>query len=177
MSDVTKVHEERETLTVDVEIPGHAARTTTPLFTKSRKALLEREGHWGCFICGMPHSPQAPLEAHHYPIERCLAEMMDWSFIKAEALRGELGGTGKQRAAAQAFDWIAFDPADPYSFVDNMLVNGLLLCKSHHIGKDEGIHAMPHPLWIAQRYAQEGYEFSTVEIIHHHDPAGGDGNG
>jgi hypothetical protein len=26
---------------------------------------------------------------------------------------------------------------------------------------------MPHPVWIAQRYGKEGYQFSSVEIIHH----------
>ena len=65
------------------------------------------------------------------------------------------------------FDWANFDPADPMTFVDDMRVNGLILCKKHHIGKDEGIHCLPHPIWIAQRYGQEGYQFSNVEIIHH----------
>jgi hypothetical protein len=67
-----------------------------------------------------------------------------------------------------AFDWSAFDAEpDPYRFVDDMTVNGLLLCKAHHTGTDEGIHAMPHPLWVAQRYAREGYRFSPTETIHH----------
>ncbi|UNJ99715.1 hypothetical protein [Ralstonia sp. RRA.1] len=60
-------------------------------------------------------------------------------------------------------------PADPYLFVDDMTVNGLLLCKQHHTGKDAGIHDMPFPLWIAQRYAIEGYQFTPNEVIHHAD--------
>ena len=48
-----------------------------------------------------------------------------------------------------------------------MNVNGRLLCKTHHIGKDEGVHALPEPVWLAQRYGKEGYQFSAIEIIHH----------
>lgn len=166
MTGVTEVHEEKETLAVEVNIPGHDPRTTTALFTRTRKALLESD-HAMCHICQRIEEECGPLEAHHYPVERSLAEMIDWERVKRDAMAGELGATQRQRAAAQAFDWSSFDPAEPYSFVDNMLVNGLLLCKQHHIGKDEGIHAMPHPLWIAQRYAKEGYQFSDVEIIHH----------
>ena len=83
MSDVRAVHEERNTLSVDVFIPGHEPRVTTPLFVKSRKHLLERDGG-RCWVCGMTEHdlvvatdgssrPVGPLEAHHYPIERSFA--------------------------------------------------------------------------------------------------------
>jgi predicted restriction endonuclease len=84
MTDVTQIHEEKETLTVDVNIPGH--------------------------------------------------NFTDWT-----------------------------------QFVDDMTVNGMLLCKAHHIGKDEGMHALPFPIWVAQKYGKEGYQFSAVEIIHHQE--------
>lgn len=164
---VTDPHEEKNTFAVDVMIPGHAPRVTTPIFTKTRKELIARDGG-RCYVSGMTAEEAGhPLEAHHYPIERSFAEMMDWDRIKAEALAGELGVTQAQRDAAKAFDWDHFDPADPYTFVDNMLVNGMLLAKQFHTGKDEGIHLMPHPVWIAQRYGKDGYKFSEIEIIHH----------
>lgn len=152
---VTEVHEERETLTVDILIPGHDPRVTTPLFKKSRAHLIEREGG-RCNVCGCTAEETGhPLEAHHYPIERSMAEMIDWS-------------PGSQiRKDFQNFGWGSFDESNPYTFVDDMNVNGLLLCKAHHTGKDEGIHDMPHPLWVAQKYGKEGYKFSNVEIIHH----------
>lgn len=155
MTDVTQVHEEKETLTVDINIPGHAPRVTTPLFSKSRKHLIEREGG-RCYVCKCTAEETGhPLEAHHYPIERSMAEMIDWS-------------EGSQiRKDFPSFGWGSFDETHPYSFVDDMNTNGLLLCKQHHTGKDEGIHDMPHPLWIAQKYGKEGYKFSGVEIIHH----------
>ena len=50
--------------------------------------------------------------------------------------------------------------------VDQFVLRGRR-CEAHHIGKDEGIHTMPHPLWVWQRYAPEGYRLSDVEIVHH----------
>jgi hypothetical protein len=157
----TQIHEEKETLAVEVNIPGHEERTTTALFTRTRKQLITREGG-RCFICGgTVETTGHPLEAHHHPVERSLANMVDWALFRSECEAGMWG------PHAQSFDWSKFDPADPYSFVDDMTVNGLLLCKAHHTGKDEGIHDMPYPLWIAQKYGQEGYQFSDVEVIHH----------
>ncbi len=154
MSAVTETHEEKETLSVEVNLPGHDPRTTTPLFTRTRKLLIEKAGG-RCFVCQRTADEAGPLEAHHHPIERSFAEMIDWS--EGSLIRREF----------PQFDWKSFDPANPYAFVDDMTVNGLLLCKAHHIGKDEGIHAMPFPIWLAQRYGREGYQFSEVEIIHH----------
>ncbi|MBN9116436.1 MAG: hypothetical protein J0I36_14495 [Pandoraea sp.] len=185
MSDVTQTHEEKETLSVDVLLPGHVPRTTTALFTRTRKALIEREAG-RCFVCGgTDHDTGHPLEAHHSPIERSTANLIDWSRFAEDCRAGVWG------ARAQAFDWDGFlkgaqqmtvagetplhpdvtylVPADPYLFIDDMTVNGLLLCRDHHIGKDEGIHAMPFPLWVAQKYAIEGYRFTPTEIIHHHE--------
>ena len=155
MTNVTEVHEEKETLSVDVNIPGHDPRTTTALFEHSRKHLIERDGG-KCWICGCTaHETGHPIEAHHFPIERSFAEMVDWSV------------NSQIRKDYPCFGWGSFDEADPYSFVDDMNVNGRLLCKAHHIGKDEGVHALPEPVWLAQRYGKEGYKFSDIEIIHH----------
>lgn len=161
MSNVTRTHEEKETLVVDVNLPGHEPRATTALFRHTKQKLIEREGG-RCFICGgTAESTGHPLEAHHHPVERSLANMVDWPLFRSECEAGMWG------AHAAAFDWSGFDPADPYTFVDDMTVNGLLLCKEHHTGRDEGIHDMPYPLWIAQKYGREGYQFSVIEIIHH----------
>ncbi|MFX8262654.1 hypothetical protein ABTL46_22620, partial [Acinetobacter baumannii] len=76
-----------------------------------------------------------PLEAHHHPIERSLANLINWERVAAQAKAGECG------ARAAAFDWDGFFkgakavaapavegraaaqylvPADPYLFVDDM---------------------------------------------------------
>ena len=156
---MTQAHAERETLSVEVNIPEHADRATTALFSRTRKILLERDGA-RCFICNATAEQSGhPLEAHHHPIERSMAELIDWDRFKRDAQSGFWG------THIQAFDWDGF--TDWTQFVDDMTVNGMLLCKAHHTGKDEGIHAMPLPLWIAQKYAKEGYQFSPVEVIHH----------
>lgn len=161
MTDVTHIHEEKETLFVDVNIPGHEARTATALFRNSKQKLIEREGG-RCWVCGATAEESGhPLEAHHHPIERSLANMIDWDRFEADCHAGLWGETAKN------FDWANFDPANPYTFVDDMTVNGELLCKAHHIGKDEGKHDLPFPLWIAQKYGIDGYKFSSIEIIHH----------
>lgn len=155
MTDVTAIHEEKNTLSVDVFIPGHDPRVTTPLFRKSRLHLLERDGG-RCWVCGCTAEESGhPIEAHHYPIERSFMMMIDWA-------------PGSQiRKDFPAFGWGSFDEAHPETFVDDMNVNGRLLCKAHHIGKDEGVHTLPEPVWLAQRYGKEGYKFSDIEIIHH----------
>lgn len=164
MSDVTAIHEERDTFSVDVFIPGHDPRVSTPLFLKSRLALIAREGG-RCFVSGMTAEQSGhPLEAHHHPIERSFANMIDWERFAADCKLGVWG------PHAQAFDWPAFlnaSPFDPYKFVDDMTVNGLLLAKQFHTIGDEGIHNLPYPVWLAQKYGKEGYKFSEVEIIHH----------
>lgn len=159
-------HEEKETLVVDVLLPGHDPRTTTSLFRHSREKLIEREGG-RCFVSNMTADELgAPLEAHHHPIERCFAECIDWPRFAADCKRGLWG------PHAQAFDWDAFlsaEPFDPYRFVDDMTVNGVLLGKQFHTAKDAGIHMLPFPIFIVQKYAIEGYKFSSTETIHH-DP-------
>lgn len=159
LAKVTQAHAEKETLSVEVNIPEHEERKTTALFERTRKELIAREGG-RCFVCNQtPEETGHPSEAHHHPIERSLAELIDWDRFKADALAGVWG------EKIRAFDWDHF--TDWTQFVDDMTVNGMLLCKEHHIGKDEGIHTMPFPLWIAQKYAREGYQFSDVEVIHH----------
>lgn len=151
---VTETHEQKGTMIVDVYVPGHAPRETTALFTRTRKKLLESVSR--CFICNRTAQESGgPLEAHHHPIERSFAEMMDWGVDSAI------------RRDYPDFDWVNFNESDPYKFVDDMTINGMILCKLHHTGKDAGIHELPYPLWIAQKYGKEGYQFSPTQILHY----------
>ena len=176
---VTDDHEEKETLSLVVYVPGHEPRgSATPLFHRSRLQLIDRE-RGRCWVSGMTAKElNAPLEAHHYPVERCFATAWDWPRFAKDCQAGQWG------QYAQAFDWVAFfkdcktvvredtglpyvEVADPYLFVDNMLVNGRLLAKQYHIGKNEGVHGTTEPFIYAQKYLAEGYRFSDFEIIHH----------
>lgn len=180
---VTDDHEQTETLSVDVIVPGHDKRgAATPLFVRTRKVLIEREGGH-CWLTGLKAADFGlPLEAHHFPVERCFATKWDWARFAGDCKNGMWG------QYAQGFDWDSFlhnavmtrieatadTPAfmylqvvDPYVFVDDMTVNGLLLAKQYHTGKDEGIHDLPHPIWVAQKYLVNGYRLSKIEVIHH----------
>ena len=161
MSDVEQPHEEKETLVVDVELPGHAPRgVPTALFERTKKILMERAGG-RCFICGGTAADVGPLEAHHYPVERSMATAWDWPKFIADCKSGLWG------VYCQAFHWEGFDPvSDPYKFVDDMGVNGRILCKAHHTGKNEGVHETTESIWIWQKYAPQGYKMSAVEVIH-----------
>ncbi len=75
---------------------------------------------------------------------------------------------GMYGVEAQEFDWDAFfTNGDVYAFVDNALVNGRCLCPEHHIGENAGIHNLPYPLHLAQRYLIAGYQFTESEKICH----------
>jgi hypothetical protein len=162
MSEVTEIHEEKETLQVDIELPGHEARgSASALFERTKKELIERVGG-RCYICnGTAEEIGSPLEAHHHPVERSMATGWDWPKFQKDCEAGLWG------PYAAKFDWSTFNPKeDPYKFVDDMSCNGQLLCAKHHRGKDEGKHDLPYPIWIWQKYALEGYVMSSVETIH-----------
>ena len=160
---VTEVHEEKETLAVDVLLPGHEARVTTSLFKRTKKLLEAREGG-RCAVCQRTAAEAGPLESHHHPVERSLANLIDWPRLAVDCKDGRWGD------GARLFDWDSFlsaSPFDPMTFVDDQTVNGMLLCADHHRGKDEGIHYMPYPLFLAQMYGIDGYKFTPTEVLHH----------
>ena len=164
MENVTEVHEEKQTLSVDINLPGHEPRTTTTLFRHTRQQLLDKEGH-RCWICGRtPEQTGKPAQVHHNPIERSLSNGIDFKLVERDCKAGMYGED------AQGFDWEAFFAAgDVYAFVDNALVNGRVLCPEHHIESDSGIHNLPYPIHLAQRYLKAGYKFSDKEVICHAD--------
>lgn len=148
---MTELHQEHMTYKVVINIPAHEDRVATPLFIHTRHELLETDTT--CYICNRTAEEAGhPLEVHHHPIERSLANMVDWELVKRDFPN---------------FDWDQFDPTDPYFFVDDMRYNGVVLCKEHHIGKNQGIHMMPYPFWIIQRYAKAGYQFTDEFVIQH----------
>lgn len=153
ISKVAGTHEQKISFQVDVNLPDHAERTTTSKFLHSKKELIKKV-NGKCWICGRTEETSGhPMEAHHYPIERSLAEGVDWALVKTDF---------------PEFDWLTFnEKQDPYFFVDDMMVNGMLLCKNHHTALNMGIHTMPHPLWVIQRYLKAGYQYTGTESIIH----------
>jgi hypothetical protein len=165
----TAAHVDKSTLTVSIYDPEHAQRVTTALFTRTRDEILANEPV--CFLCGQLPAVVGPLELHHCNVERMFAEIIDWPIFAAAAKAGEIGWTPNQRLENQNWDWDSFltamksDPMKCYDYVDNMHLNGMPLCKPHHTGVDEGIHAVDFPRYWAQRYIMAGYKYSDVYTI------------
>ena len=67
------------------------------------------------------------------------------------------------KAEVPGFDWAAFDPAHPETFIDSEWNACLVLCKRHHTGADHGIHMLPEPLWRLQRFKRFDFVFSPDE--------------
>lgn len=157
------MHEMKDTNKVDVFIPAHAPRVTTELFRRTKQKLVALSSFLQlkfyrekarCWICGRTAEEAGqPLEAHHLVIERSFIDSpLRWDILRKDFPH---------------FDWASFDETKPEGFVDDMIAQGLLLCKLHHTGEGTGIHSLPFPLWVLQRYLPDGVKFTPNEIIHH----------
>ncbi len=142
-------HLQKQTLTVQVFVPDHPDRSTSPTFVATRRKLIEHNPAAKCFVDNKHCDHEHPLELHHSVVEWCDAGAVAWDLV-AELVPD--------------FDWSTFNPATPESFIDSEWNANLVLCKKHHIGKDHGIHTLPYPLWRLQRLAKESFVFSPDEL-------------
>ena len=164
MQEVTQNHEEKNTFVIDVTLPGHDERVTTPLFERTRDELIKREGNRS-FVTGRTEAEiGSPLEAHHFFIERCLANGCDWTQF-CDFIARFKPMVDRVASFCQANPILT----DIMEFCDDMRLNGMLIEKPLHTGQDEGIHAMPFPLWMFNLYGREGFVFSKADTIHHEE--------
>jgi hypothetical protein len=161
MPDVTETHLEKETLTVEVFLPGHEERTTTALFARSRMTAAALIGE-RCCVCGRDESVAGSTEWHHL-FERSLANAIDWEDARS-MVAFFYAAFGRLKAY---FDAHPDAPDDIIEFIDDMTVNGMPLCAEHHRLAGTGLHNLPWPLWMAQWYGREGYQFSPAELLVH----------
>jgi hypothetical protein len=157
MSDDTKApaviavpgeHLQKQTLTIQVFVPDHPDRTTSPIFRATRKKLIEDNPAAKCFIGNKHCDHDHPLELHHSVVEWCDARAVAWDLVAQ---------------LVPDFDWASFAPSKPEAFIDSEHNANLVLCKRHHIGADHGIHTLPYPLWRLQMLAKESFIFSPDE--------------
>lgn len=152
-------HEMNETITFKIYHADHGERQTK-LFNKTKHHLINVLDT-PCFICGSKEQ----REIHHYLIEFADENSADWddkpwdeTLETGEVIHHK---TGKMREAYPDFDWANFK--EPTDFVDSER-NMLVLCKRHHTGRNHGIHYLPYPIWIMQKYRKQGFIFSPDEI-------------
>lgn len=161
---VNEDHEEKETIVVDVNLPGHGARVTTPLFSRSREEAIKEFGD-RCFMCNRTSEEAGePIEWHHVFVERCLAEAVDWYRV-----REYIGKLFVLISRAKAFCDANSEIDDIMDLVDDMRVNGMPLCKEHHTGASEGLHYLPAPLHQLFATGRDGFIFDHGKPIEHAD--------
>lgn len=187
MNAPSNEHEFKSSTIEDVFYPDHAPRVESPTFRHTK-----RDGKAAgdvCVISGLAEG----LEYHHVFCEAAYTSAVDWQAVKAIAtgkvthiplLDLETGDplfdeSGRVRfwpversaiaiiialTKARGFDWEAFDPARPETFVDSP-ANMLAINARFHRHPNHAIHALPLPLWIFQAFPRmPGFVFSRDEI-------------
>lgn len=182
MSTPENEHEVKETFVESEFYPDHAApRTGSPTFEATKK-----HGHEAGARCAVSLT-QERIEYHHIFVEWAYADAVDWQVMK------DLG-TGKRTtlpvldvqtmqptgeeadarwsfawfvvwfAKWRGFDWEAFDPTKPETFVDSPY-NMLPLAERFHRAVNHGIHARTFPTWTAQALPMKaGFIFSEDNL-------------
>jgi hypothetical protein len=185
MTDVKNEHEYAHSLKEDVFYPDHAPRTESSTFRRTKEI-----GHKAGLVCAIS-GVSADVEYHHLFCEEAFANAVNWHAMKAIAL-GQITRlpvldletdqpTGETFPVEQSlawlvvqitrwrgFDWAAFDPAKPETFVDGM-ENMLPVHKKFHRAPVHGIHAETFPLWVFQAFPRvPGFVYSPDELRARH---------
>jgi hypothetical protein len=137
-----------------VQYPHHEKRTDSAIYRKTHHDLI-RVKCLSCFICGAINNENGPLETHHFYCEKAAQNAIDWTAFGEFAKNCHNIQTGENIGAH--FDW-AVVALNPDIFVDSPQ-NMIVLCKEHHISGNKGIHHVPFPEWILQKYPRDGFEF------------------
>jgi hypothetical protein len=134
----TAAHDQRETITIDVEYPEHAQRTESHEFGVNKRTLVTKLDT-PCFCCGSKDK----REVHHMCIEWAEWENADPAKVFRLVHQFDIYGY-----AAQLGDKPVESPDD----IRNLVV----ICASCHRGAGLGIHLVPFPNWVSQVAAKAG---------------------
>lgn len=180
-------HEFKASITENVFYPQHSPRVESPTF-RHTKAAGKESGD----VCSVSGSADG-IEYHHVFCEAALTNAVDWVTVKGIGT-GELTSlperdphTGKPRfnadgsprtypanrsliwmictlAKLRGFDWNAFDPAQPETFVDSPQ-NMLVLHEVFHRSPGHGVHHASLPVFIFQAFPRvPGFVFMPDEL-------------
>jgi hypothetical protein len=136
-----------------IHYPIHKKRTDSALYTKTHNSLVHKK-NLPCFICGKTKE-ETVLETHHFYCEKFAQSVIDWKTFGDFARSCYNIQTGENIAGQ--FDWREVEK-DPDLFVDSEY-NMIVLCKEHHISGTKGVHHVPFPDWILQKYPKNGFIF------------------
>ena len=161
--------------------PDHPPRTESPTFRQTKRDGKKRGMR--CAISGQ----LVGLEYHHIFCEEADMLAVCWQTMKGIGT-GEITElpvldlvtdqpTGEMApathflcywlvkiAAARGFDWAAFDPEKPDTFVD-ALENMLVLNEKYHRAKNHGIHMKTFPTYVMQALPRkQGFVYTADEL-------------
>ena len=135
---MTPAHTESETIRLAIAYPAHEPRETDSHYAafNACRRRLKSLGALVCWIGNADCDSARPVELHHDKVEFSLAEDVDPArFSEAYGLH--------------------LESEDEFlSFVESE-GNLLPLCVFHHRSHG-GIHFIPYPLWVVQRYLKDG---------------------
>lgn len=132
-----------------VHYPKHDDRKNSAIYNKTHRALRDTP----CFICGKTNKlDDIHVETHHFFVEKAMENAVDWKKFAEFAKTCHHFQTGE--LIGDKFDWDVV-AENPDLFVDSPF-NMIVLCKEHHTSR-VGIHHVPFPEWIAQKFAKNGF--------------------
>lgn len=135
-----------------IHYPLHEKRKNSALYRRTRNELIYNR-KLTCFICNKNES----LETHHFYCEKYAQTMIDWIKFGEFAKKCYNIQTGENIAANFNWNEVA---KNPDIFVDSPY-NMIVLCKQHHTSGNKGLHHVPFPDWILQKYPKNNFQFLT----------------
>ena len=140
-------HERSITNHYMIAYPKHEARKSSTIYRHTHKDMK----HMPCFICNkkVDHA-----ETHHFYVEKSAQNAIDWIKFGEFAEHAYNIQTGE---SLNQFDWTEVSTNSDL-FVDSRY-NMIVLCKEHHTSGSKGIHHVPFPDWILDKWAKSGYQF------------------
>ena len=131
--------------------PKHDPRKNSAIYTRTHKHMK----HMPCFICGKTNEKDnINVHTHHFYIEKAAENAIDWEVFGKFADTCYNFQTGESLAQ---FDWVEV-AKNPDLFVDSEQ-NMIVLCQEHHTSAARGIHHVPFPDWILQKFPKDGFVF------------------
>ena len=143
-----------------VNYPDHVKRKDSAIYKRSHHELCHIRDT-PCFICGKTKKKDnISLETHHFYCEKSAENAIDWQEFSKFATNCYNIQTGIN--IGNTFNWKEVE-LNPDIFIDS-IHNMIVLCKEHHISGGKGIHHIPFPDWIIQKYPKNGFEFLLLDI-------------
>ena len=143
-----------------VNYPDHVKRKDSAIYKRSHHELCHIRDT-PCFICGKTQKKyNISLETHHFYCEKSAENAIDWQEFSKFATNCYNIQTGIN--IGNTFNWKEVE-LNPDIFIDS-IHNMIVLCKEHHISGGKGIHHIPFPDWIIQKYPKNGFEFLLLDI-------------